>query len=276
MTGETLERARGAALEIAARFAMSSATVELLSDSNNTVFVLHPYAVVAKVATGDHQRAALELDVATFATAHRGPVVPTTACPPPKVHEHDRLQVTFWRFAEAEASETVPSAIADALYELHRILENYPQPLPPLDAELSAVGQVLADRRQARSLPPDDRALLRCGLQKLRSALRALSWPARPLHGSPSSGNQINSSGAVRFIDFETACVGPVEWDLAHLSDEVVRCYPSHHDEQLLRICRGLVSIKTATWCWANYRHPDLQWHAEHHLRAARLLLRTS
>ena len=63
----------------------------------------------------------------------------------------------------------------------------------------------------------------------------------------------------VRFIDFETACVGPLEWDLAHVTDEAVSAYPASHDPRVLELCRVVVSVKTAARCWARCEHADLR-----------------
>ncbi|MGH2346092.1 MAG: phosphotransferase, partial [Chloroflexota bacterium] len=93
------------------------------------------------------------------------------------------------------------------------------------------------------------------------------------LHGSPHNGNILVVDGAARFLDLETACVGPLEWDLAHVSDEVVGNYPVRVNYTLLEVCRALVSVKTATWCWARFEHPALRWHAKHHLRVVKRLV---
>jgi hypothetical protein len=266
-------RAQAAAATVAAQYGLSSTDIRLLDDSNNTVMLLHPESIVAKVATGHHQRLALELDVAERLYAHHGPVVPPARWPPPQVHTYDGLQMTFWQFIHPEPGESEPTMIADALHELHRLLSAYPGSLPSFDAELNAVSKVLTDPHQAKALPDEDRAFLYRALQRLRGDLRQMQWTARPLHGSPSTGNQIKSGGLLRFIDFETASLGPLEWDLAHLGDEVVSLYPSTFDEEILHICRGLVSVKTSVWCWANYGHPDLSWHARHHLQVVKAML---
>jgi hypothetical protein len=247
--------------------------VELLSDSNNTVILLHPYRVVAKVATGHHRRLELELDVAKYLHARHAPSVVPAEYPPSQVHNVDGLEMTFWQYLRRDSSNAEPVTVGNALHEFHQILNAYPEALPSFSAELSAVKRILSDPRQARSLSGRDRAVLQYGLRQLVGQLRDRAWAPHPLHGSPSEGNQIQTNGKLRFIDFETASIGPLEWDLAHLSDEAVEHYDFPHDTETLRICRGLVSIKTATWCWANYAHPHLKWHARHHLEAVKAML---
>jgi hypothetical protein len=60
-----------------------------------------------------------------------------------------------------------------------------------------------------------------------------------------------SSLGAPHFIDFETVCAGPIEGDLAHTAIEVADAYPATWGPDTLRLCRELVNVKTAAWCWA-------------------------
>ena len=41
--------------------------------------------------------------------------------------------------------------------------------------------------------------------------------------------------------------------------------YPAGFHPRLVT-SMSLTSVKTATWCWAKVEHPDLRWHAKHHL----------
>lgn len=41
----------------------------------------------------------------------------------------------------------------------------------------------------------------------------------------------------------------------------------------MLAVCRALVSVKTAVWCWAKYDHPDLRSHADYQLELVRRYL---
>jgi hypothetical protein len=51
------------------------------------------------------------------------------------------------------------------------------------------------------------------------------------------------------FIDLETCCRGPIEFDLAHVPEDVSERYPDV-DHELLRECRILVLSMVATWRW--------------------------
>ena len=52
-------------------------------------------------------------------------------------------------------------------------------------------------------------------------------------------------NGGPRFIDFETVCEGPIEWDLAHIATEAAAAYPAAVDAETLRLCRARASVKT-------------------------------
>jgi thiamine kinase-like enzyme len=113
--------------------------------------------------------------------------------------------------------------------------------------------------------------MLRSAIETLLPWLETCSQDPAVLHGAPHRLNVPSVGGEARFIDFETICVGPIEWDLAHLEDEVAAAYPAPADAESLRIARLLVSAKTAAWCWAaDPANEEMRWHAEHHLRTVR------
>jgi thiamine kinase-like enzyme len=67
------------------------------------------------------------------------------------------------------------------------------------------------------------------------------------LHGEPHPGNVLSTKDGPLFIDLETACRGPVEFDLAHVPNEVSECYAGI-DHALLDDCRVLVLAMIAAW----------------------------
>jgi aminoglycoside phosphotransferase (APT) family kinase protein len=69
------------------------------------------------------------------------------------------------------------------------------------------------------------------------------------LHGEPHEGNVLNPTNGPVFIDFETCCRGPVEFDLAHVPEAVCAHYPGI-DQELLDECRQLVLAMVAAWRW--------------------------
>ena len=85
------------------------------------------------------------------------------------------------------------------------------------------------------------------------------------LHGEPHPGNLLITKNGPLFIDLETCCRGPVEFDLAHAPDEISEHYPGVNRD-LLRECRILVLAMITTWRWdrgdqfPNGRQLGAQW----------------
>ena len=80
-------------------------------------------------------------------------------------------------------------------------------------------------------------------------AIRRRTTVDRLLHGEPHPGNLLNTADGPLFIDFETCCRGPIEFDIAHLPDEASVHYPDV-DHALLQHCRRLVLAMVAAWRW--------------------------
>jgi hypothetical protein len=59
----------------------------------------------------------------------------------------------------------------------------------------------------------------------------------------------LTTKNGLLFIDLETCCRGPVEFDLAHAPEEVGEHYPGV-DQDLLRECGILVLAMITTWRW--------------------------
>jgi hypothetical protein len=208
----------------------------------------------------------LELAVGKHLVTLDAPVVPPAAELPQRVHHRGDFDVTFWNYQPHHQCEANRDQFAHALFRLHTAMRSFGDALPSYRDELSAVDEVLRDPTRVPQLPERDRILLRSALRRFSEELDDSGTATRPLHGSPHDSNTLVTDAGIRFVDFETACLGPAEWDLAHFSADAVSAYPRSHDPNALVRCRALVSVKTAAWCWANFRHPSLRWHANHHL----------
>jgi len=93
-----------------------------------------------------------------------------------------------------------------------------------------------------------DRVELVSPPRRLRS-ISERSSPEQLLHGEPHPGNLLNTTRGLVFIDLETCCRGPVEFDLAHVPESVTEWYP-RADAELIRECRRLVLAMVAAWRW--------------------------
>jgi hypothetical protein len=124
----------------------------------------------------------------------------------------------------------------------------------------------LDDDNRVAALDPADRAFLRSAFADLIVQLDTRSFVHRPLHGEPHDGNSVVTPEGIRWIDFEAACVGPVEWDLTFLPNVGVAAFPNV-DRDLLGLLRTLNSARVATWCWVQ---AEMRRHAELHLERVR------
>jgi hypothetical protein len=266
-----------AAIAIATEFDVDVRRPVILGDSNNIVIWLAPSRVVAKVGVGHHALLDRELRVALHLVRVGAPVVRPAGEVPQGVHRYGGFTISFWEYhAQIPGVVLPPDAVAAALHSLHQGLDTLNKPLPSYEHEVAAARDALVDRAAAPTLAPVGREALRFVLDTLPAVVNELCPHHRGLHGSPHDANVLAVRGTPRFIDFETACRGPVEWDLAHTSADIVAAYPTEVDNATLSLCRALVSAKTAAWCWLKaHERDDLRWHAEHHLQLVREFLRS-
>jgi aminoglycoside phosphotransferase (APT) family kinase protein len=120
-------------------------------------------------------------------------------------------------------------------------------------------------------MAPDDLAFLRATSDEELARLddEHPDVPERRLHGEPHDGNRLVTPSGIRWIDFESCCLGPPEWDLAFLPDAAAGLVPDV-DGPLLARLRRLNSARVATWCWATAHLPIMRTHGELHLALLR------
>ena len=233
--------------------------------------------IVAKVGVGHHRRLPDELQVALELSLLGGPIVPPASEIPEVVHRLHGFDITFWRCHPQPLGVTIsPPPLAGALRRLHasgwQISTGVRAQLPSFLEELGAARALLSDPSRLVLLAERDRLLLSHVFDRLAAELRTASRSSvhQVIHGSPHRLNVLLADGEPRFIDFETVCIGPIEWDLAHLEPEVAREYGEPLYGPSERACRDMASVKTAAWCWADVNRGDLRDHAEFHLAQIR------
>jgi len=262
-----------AAVRVAEKFGLSFEDPVLLRSTNNVVAWLSPLMVVAKIGVGQQRGFHTEVSVASELGALGGPIVPLAPEFPAIVHSQGDFNVTLWRYCPQPSDVEIPGAqLAPALQCLHAacamMSTELRAGLPSYLEELQAVSELLRDDRRLSALPAMDRRFLVRVFAHLWQHVQVNS-PASThvvIHGSPHPYNVLLVDGQPRFIDFETTSIGPIEWDLAHTSPDTARHFAGVIDTQLLEICRELVRVKTAAWCWADVHRGDLRYHAEVHL----------
>lgn len=240
-------RATQAALSSAASLGLTVSDVTVLHDSNTLTLRLQPCDVVARVSPARHQCAQLEVDVASGLAAAAGPVAALVL---PQVFVRGDQVVTLWAYHEPVTTGSLSSVeYADALVRLHAGMRQVDVATPHFTDRVAHARALVGDPARTPALTGPDRAFLAATLDRLQRAAGASGRPEQLLHGEPHPGNLLRSAAGPLFIDFETCCRGPVEFDVAHAPDAVGDLYPGL-DRELLRDCRTLVLALITAWRW--------------------------
>lgn len=250
---ERRRRAGEAAVAVASRLGVHVQRTVILEDWNNTIVRLAPVPIVAKVGTSHFRDARLEslereLVVAAYLAARGAPVVRPARQVLPGPHHWHGLTLTLWEHVEPiPGAELAPAATAAALKMVHEGLSDFDGSLPFFALELDDVRRLLQPARSPSLRDVDRRFLLRV-VDELQVALATLANGCQPLHGSPHRANWLISADGPLLLDFETACIGPVEWDLAALDDEQLPFFPNAHCD-LICTLRRMRSVCVAAKC---------------------------
>jgi Ser/Thr protein kinase RdoA (MazF antagonist) len=261
-----------AAVEVAAAFGVASTDPELLQETNNTVVWLRPRAVVAKVATRADAMSDLRLEhaIARELVAVGGEIASPLPATAPIAHEETGFVVTLWeRLDGVDRAQLTASEVLRSLGRLHDALAETTYPLPSFRSSLMRARRALDDDSSMAAILPADRAFLRDACDEGLSVLGDTATSEYRLHGEPHDGNRLVTAAGLRWIDFESCCVGPREWDLAFLPREV-EVHLIDIDHGLLALLRRLNSARVATWCLAQSRFPGMRRHGELHLALLR------
>jgi hypothetical protein len=166
----------------------------------------------------------------------------------PRPYAQDGFVVTLWTYYPATSpAQLPPDAYAGALKRLHEAMRTLDVATPHFLDRVAEAQAIVADREQSPALPDAERDLLAGALGSLRQRIVERGAAEQLLHGEPHPGNVLGAKDGPVFIDLETCCRGPVEFDLAHAPEAVARCYPGA-DQALLDLCRGLVLAMVAAW----------------------------
>ena len=246
-------RATAAAISIASSLGLTVDDAIVLHDSNKLTLRLLPCDVLARVAPVAHQVAQFEVELAQRLAESGSPVAALDPRVDPRVYERDGFVVTLWTYYEpatepAAPGEVAPADYASALERLHAGLRQLDIPAPHFTDRVEQAQQLVASRDQTPALAGADREFLGDALRRLRGVIGGRG-AEQLLHGEPHPGNVLATKHGLVFIDLETCCRGPVEFDLAHVAEEVSEHYPGV-DQDLLRECRILVLAMITAWRW--------------------------
>jgi hypothetical protein len=253
------ESAVEAAVAVAAEHGLRGDDPVVLRDAWHVLVHLRPLPIVARVSSGrpypegpPEEDVIRELAVASHAARGGAPVVPPSDLLDPGPHRHGGHVVAFWQYVEARR-EVEPVAAGEGLRTIHETLVDYEAELPSLHTDdLARIADTLE--------PSADVELLR------ELGLRRPGGPTQALHGDAHMANCLPGP---LWHDFETACRGPREFDLAGLAlsarvraDDASRialeAYGAH-DPDLLEECLPVY----AAWIYASFmvalpRRPEL------------------
>jgi Ser/Thr protein kinase RdoA (MazF antagonist) len=265
-----------AAVTVAARLGMASAAPVILRDSNHTSIHLVPFPVVARVArwsvgSGATEKLSAELSVAEYLARRGAPITTPTVDVPPGPHLEGDWAMTLWQFvAHRPAKDSDALVAAKSLREVHGALASYPGQLPSFDVAVDACLCRLQQEAGLPDLATADKDFLVTEHNRLRQLLAEAAITPVAIHGDPHLGNVLMTSSGPLWTDWESACVGPLEWDLSCLPEATLAVVPAVN-AKLLAVLRDLRSVCVAVWCWAEPdRAPEKREAAEYHLHRLR------
>lgn len=223
----------------------------VLQDSNRLTVRLLPCDVVARVASAAHKVAAeFEVEVAHRLAETDSPVAALDPRIEPRAYVRDGFAITFWTYYEPESPlEVTPREYAHVLKRLHAGMSEIEIPAPHFTDRIAEAQSLVGSHDHTPELGGVDRDLLSNTMRSLRRAIGKRGAAEQLLHGEPHPGNLLRTKNGLLFIDLETCCHGPVEFDVAHAPGEVSEHYPAA-DQELLRECRILTLAMVAAWRW--------------------------
>lgn len=252
----------------------------VLRDSDKLTLRVLPCDLVARIAHVGREAAAFEVELAQRLTWARSPVAALDPRIEPRVHVRDGFAITLWTYYESDArAELEPAEYADALERLHAGMRAAAVAAPRFTDRVAGAASIVASRDRSPRLSDPDRSFLAQTLRGLSHAVEAWGAPEQLLHGEPHPGNVLMTKDGVVFVDLETCCRGPVEFDIAH-AESVAGSDAEHRavdvgehyagaDPELVRRCVLLMLALITTWRWdkddqlPDGRRLGVEWLAE-------------
>lgn len=223
----------------------------VLHESDRLAVRLMPCDVLARVAVERStwlRSAEFELQVARRLAEAGSPAGLPEPRVNPRAYVRDGFVITLWTYYDrASLAGIAPSVYAGALARLHAGMRRVDFRIPHFMHRVASAESLVDNRAQTPRLSGRDRDLLRRTLVDLGAAVNSHGAVQQPLHGEPHPGNVLQTQHGLLFIDLETCCRGPVEFDIAHAPEDVALHYPGA-DQDLVRECRLLILAMIATW----------------------------
>jgi hypothetical protein len=267
MRASEVRRAVAAGMACAAALDLRVDDAVVLQNSNRLAVRLLPCEVMARVAPAEAQRGAeFEVLLARRLGETNSPVAGLEPRVEPRVYLRDDFAVTLWTYYRAvPPGDFAPGEYAEALERLHAGMRQVTVKVPHFTERVAEAQWLVGHSEVTPELLGPDRDLLRDTLQRFTDAVADRGVGEQLLHGEPHPGNLIRTNKGLLFVDLETSCRGPVEFDVAHAPEEVGQAYPAA-DQGLLRECRVLTLAVATTWRWdrndqlPNGRQLGMEW----------------
>jgi hypothetical protein len=260
-------RAVAAGMACAAALDLRVDDAVVLHNSNRLAVRLLPCEVLARVAPAQAQAGAeFEVLLARRLAETDSPVAELEPGVEPRVYRRDDFAVTLWTYYRAvPPGDFAPGEYAEALERLHAGMRPVAVKVPHFTERVAEAQWLVGHAEMTPELLGPDRDLLRDTLQRFTEAVVDRGAGEQLLHGEPHPGNVLRTEKGLRFVDLETCCRGPVEFDVAHAPEEVGQAYPAA-DQDLLGECRILTLAVATTWRWdrndqlPNGRQLGVEW----------------
>jgi hypothetical protein len=262
MEPSEVQRAVEAGRSAASALGLRVDAAAVVHNSNRIAVHMTPCDVLARVAPLAHQTADddLEVVVARRLAETGGPVAELEPRVEPRVYVRDGFAVTYWTYYEPQPGDVPPEEYARALDRLHAGMRRLDVAAPHFTDRVEEAQSIVSDRSQSPELGDPDRELLGNALQSLRQAILDRGAGEQLLHGEPHLGNLLSTRKGLLFIDLETCCRGPIEFDIAHgllpsedgrmlAVEKVLEHYPEANKD-VVEQCRILIWAMITTWRW--------------------------
>ena len=176
----------------------------------------------------------------------------------PRVHEQDDFAVTLWTYYEPmPPNDIAPDEYASALERLHAGMRHADLTgdwVPHFLDRVDEAQRLVDEPANNPEIVGADRELLGTTLRTMSGAIIDRGVSEQMLHGEPHPGNVLRTKGGLLFVDLETCCRGPIEFDIAHATInasgppiEVSALYAGA-DQSLVRECWLLMLAMIAAW----------------------------
>ena len=259
MDASELPRAVAACRAVAAACGLGVEDAVVLNNSNRLTVRLRPCDVLARVAPRSRQRGAeFEVEVAWRLAGTGAPLATLDPRVEPRVYAQDDFAVTLWTYYEpVPPHDIAPDEYASALERLHAGMRQVDPPgdwLPHFLDRVDEAQRLVDDPANNPEIAGADRELLGTTLRTTRRAIVDRGAPEQLLHGEPHPGNVLRTRGGLLFVDLETCCRGPIEFDIAHAAlpaggppIDVCARYAGA-DQTLVRECWILMLAMVTAW----------------------------